>query len=548
VTGYSRRKFLAVAGGTLAGTLSTSRTRRSSVTPRTTTVSRALGRKLLPKDNPASPNDQFAWLVRSIRACHHNADVRDTATFSKLLGRDSVETLKPASINRLETGALDFTLERCVAYERALGLEENKLADAYLWILRNSAMVPKTSLSRLREPQAEDFDLFWRLATDHSLKPLEWLRLACLYSNRPGLFSPRVRSALFERAVAALANSAEGDQRIMREVLVRIGEDVVPLIYESVVRSPIRNFVAVEALGYMEGEASWRTLLRLQESLLNSWTIHSVIESIHRRMWADHALRLEAESETRVLTGVAVSALQDTDELFMAREACLELVHRVKGRLTARQRSSLGSIRQDLVQLSVMPTSFHRGEVVRVVVDRFGELMAAERPSEQVPTRLPGLSTLIEQAVFGRTRQDRIALGVLLSPWAHVDQLARSVGGAMLLVPPEDYGTQRSMVRFATKLNCESFQVHIRELARSGGTRDEGTNLSLAWAMGLARDNTEGDESILNQMYQRAESVNTKRAICIAASRRNFKSLLRAMAQDRDSNVSREARLGAGLK
>ena len=118
----------------------------------------------------------------------------------------------------------------------------------------------------------------------------------------------------------------------------------------------------------------------------------------------------------------------------------------------------------------------------------------------------------------------------------------------MLLVPPEDYGTQRSMVRFATKLNCESFQVHIRELARSGGTRDEGTNLSLAWAMGLARDNTEGDESILNQMYQRAESVNTKRAICIAASRRNFKSLLRAMAQDRDSNVSREARLGAGLK
>jgi hypothetical protein len=510
--------------------------------PDTSVTTAALGRKLLPKDDPSGPVERFAWLIRSMRACHPDPAIRDTSEFSKVLKMLPSEDLKPATINRLETGSLDFTLERCISYERALGLKQDSLADSYIWTMRNSGRIPKTRLMRLQQPQAEDMDLFYGLGKQQHLRPLQWIRLSHLYRNRPDLFSSGLREELFEGVLAALAGSAEGKQRLIREALINIGDDIAPVIVNYVKRQPIRHFVAVEALGYMTGSPSWRGLLELQEVLLDSWTIHSIIESIQRRLVADSKLRAESDNETRLLTTHAVSALRQPEELFMAREACLGLARRPTARLSLSQRASLDSVREDLVQLDVTPTTLAANDLVEVVLRSFTTDMLERRVSESIPASLPGLSRMVRDAIFSKSRQDRIALGVLLSPWGQASSLTRAIGDTLFVVPDEDYGIQRSMVRFATKLGSNNFQPYVRKLA-TADVKDDGIGLSVAWALGMGRGNHEADADLLRRMYRCAHSRNTKRAICTASSRRGFSSLLKQMAEDRDSIVSQEARV-----
>jgi hypothetical protein len=500
----------------------------------------ALGRKLLPLEDPTTATQRFAWLVRAIRSCHEDPRVRVTNLFAQRLNSDLVESLKPATINRLETGLLDFTLERCSAYERALKLPEDSLVDAYIWLMRHDGHAPRTEMARLREPSMREIELIYKLGRGEVLAPLEWIRLSYLYRNRSDLFtaSPRLRRDLFERLVQDLGRSYEKNQRLMHEAVINIGDDIAPCIVNFVTREPVRYFLGVEALGFMRGAKSWHALLGLQERMIDPFTVQAILEAITRRVKAEPDLGVGGNHDFGPLRNYSVKILQQVDELFVAREAALGFLQDSEVELSSKERARLDVYREDLRQLRVLPVAFKREELIEQIVRSLGSALANTRKAEDVPTIIPGVDRLIRAAVFSADRQERINMGILMAPWVQAAALTTAVGTSIGLVSDEDYGTQRSMVRFATKINSPNLYSYVRRLSDSG-VRDENTKLSLAWALGMGHD--EDDLAVLERMYHATVARETKRAICIAAFRRGFASLLTEITRDRDGDVSREA-------
>jgi hypothetical protein len=506
----------------------------------------ALGRKLLPAENPVTAAQRFAWLVRAIRSSSPDQDIVNTESFALKLNGYLSEHLQPATINRLETGTVSFSIERCQAYELALGLPYCELIDAYIWIFRQRGSEPKTIWSTIKEATAAEIELLVRLAREEPLKPLEWLHLAYLYRNRPELItdSKRLKDLFLDGIIRDMGRYYERDQRIMREALITVGKDIVSPVVEAVTQEPIRFFNAPEALGFIPGQHAWQALVKLHRTVPDRWAAPGILESIMRKLDADSRSGLTDEHLIAALKESSVKALEQTDMLFIARESSLAVVRRINSSLTANEARRLNSLRPDLMQLEIKPSSVTRREVLDDISKRFGRAVTRSDFSMQIPSHMPGLTRIVHDALFAGDRCERVLNGVLLTPWKGSYALTDAVGGSLQHIPKSDYGTQRSMVRFATKLGTSNLNSYLRELASSRNL-ETNTNVSIAWALGAGSE--PADEEVLKKLYGSAASIEEKRAVCTAAMRRGFAGLIRAISRDHDGTVAREAMIALSI-
>lgn len=500
-----------------------------------------LGRKLLPLEHPETATERFAWLARTLRTRHGDPDVRDTARFSQRLVVPSQGNLRPATLNRLETGSLQFTIERCLAYETALCLPQWSLVDPYIYVMREGGEVPRTDLSRTREAGPSELEAILRIGRAEEIEPMDWLRLAYLYRNRPAIFSssPNLRNSLFERLLADAGESYERNERVMREALVVIGDDIAPLIADSVEASPMRYFVSIEALGYMDGLASWQVLERLLASSVEPFMQGPVLDSVRRRILRGTHTEFERRYMAGRLNEHVIELLGQPSELFAARESALDFARFVGIDIPASERRRLSELRHDLLQLEVRPRSASTDEIARSLHEGVSRAVELKDGRGGDAARLPGLRKLLHNGVFGTTGYERISLGILLGSSGMADEIASAVGSCARSIDSADYGAIRAMVRFATKLSApKALNPHLRLLAGSN-LRDENTLLAVAWALGLDTDPANGPA--LLDIYAAASSPATKQAVLMAAYRRRDSAVLESVRNDTDLRISREA-------
>jgi hypothetical protein len=467
--------------------------------------------------------------------------MRNTELFSSLLSGFLEEDLKPATVNRLENGDLEFTIERCRGYEKALGLEPDMLLSVYLYTFREEGVPPRGSHVRHRTADAEDLELMFRLGRGDELHPIEWLKLSFLYHNNPELItrSRTLQVAFFEGILHASSLSYEKDQQIMREAIINVGDDLAPYIAEAAAQDSVRNFTAVEALGHMPGADSWTSLFTLIDQMEDTWMTHAILDSVMRRTTDSQTLRHLGDREHRQIFDRSMVLVTDPSALFIARESAFEFIRSAHLPPSPRQRRSMDACRPDLQQLQVFPSSTRREDVLQHIIDGTEAALRDNRQSEDIPLRLPGLKRIVKEGVFSPARMHRISIGVLLSSWNQVNPLSDAIGRTLVSVPNSEYGLQRSIVRLLTKMGSPEMYRHFRKVQRKA-IYDENTMLSIAWALGMGSDPE--DISTLTNMYAQARGPETKRAISTAAFRRSNRDLLLKISEDSDSTVSRAAK------
>jgi hypothetical protein len=330
----------------------------------------------------------------------------------------------------------------------------------------------------------------------------------------------------------------------MREALITVGEDIVSPVVEAVTQEPIRFFNAPEALGFIPGQRAWQALVKLHRSVPDRWAAPGILESIMRKLEADSQSGLTDKHLIDALKASSVKALEQTDALFIARESSLAVVRRINSSLTANEVKRLNSLRPDLMQLEIIPSSVTRKEVINDISKRFGRAVTRNDFNEQIPSYVPGLTRIVHDALFAPHRCERVLNGVLLTPWKGSHALTDAVGGSLQHIPRSDYGTQRSMVRFVTKLGTPNLNSYMRKLAASGDL-ESNTSVSIAWALGAGSE--AADEEILRKVYSSAASIEEKRAVCTAAMRRGFTDLIRLISRDHDGTVAREAMIALSI-
>lgn len=500
------------------------------------------GRKLLPMQAPRLPLQKFAWLVRAMRSFHDDAALRNTSHFTELLNRHLAEPVKPATVNRLESGQADFTVERCQAYEKALGVEPLDLVDCYLYASRLENKAPKTALARLTDPTDADLELLWRLAEGESLTPEQWLRLAYLFRNRPDLFArPRVRDGFLCRLLDDAGNCFEKEERLVREVLITVGVDIMPLLSERVKAQPLRYFNMCEAVGFIPEEAGRDFLARLLQETQDGAVTANILESMRRNLDSSGMVVDDLGAHLHPFREYAVSTLYRTEEFFTAREEALAFLRWGRVGLTARERKTLDHVREDLHQLRVGTGDQRRRDIVQQVTRRFSSALAnSPLPQAGMPSHVPGIRHFVEDALFAEDRVGRLAAAVLIRPWQLSDMLGAAVGAALTdAVEAREYGMQRAGVRFLTKLMHPQCLDPIREVGWSR-VQDDSVRLTVGWALGTGAADT--DSPLLSHLTANATTTATRRVLAIAAARLGARPVLESLARGKDRTAAEEAR------
>jgi hypothetical protein len=344
--------------------------------------------------------------------------------------------------------------------------------------------------------------------------------------------SKRIRDLFFNGIISDMGKYYERDQRIMREALIIVGNDIVSPIMKVVISEPIRYFNATEVLGFISGSHAWKALVELHRSVPDGWATCGILESMMRKIEADSQPELANDSLIDALRSSCVQALE------------LAVVRRIKHSLNASEAKRLNSLRPDFMQLDVRPMSVSKKEIINDLSNRFGRALERQNRDVQIPAYVPGLDKVVHDALFATDRSERVLNGVLLTPWVGSVALTDAVGESVQLIPTADYGTQRSMVRFATKLGTANLNGHLRKLASSSDL-ETNTSVSIAWALGAGSETA--DEEVLKKMYESAKSMEVKRAVCTAALRRKLTPLIKSISHDRDGTVAREAMIALSV-
>ena len=498
------------------------------------------GRRLLPSARPGTAAERFAWLVRAIRAYHGDADLTDTARFTARLNDHLRVPLREGTVGKLENGQVEFTFERCAAYERVLGLTEDSLLDAYIYQFRSAGLTPKA------DPHgpvtAHDLELVVRIAQQNPLTPREWLEAASFLAGHRELFpaGPALDVFMFG-LLEATRDAFEHDLRLLREALIVVGTPAVPYIVELVDTEPIRYFNNIEVLGYLDDRTALDALAALGRNLDDSVLAQTTLEALQRIVHRTSLTLPDLAEPGRAIQRYCAEVLSDPDSAYTAREEALGLLSLPHAEVPRRRRATLVELRDDLNQLRIRPRFSTRDDIVRAVFDQNRDLLkeSGTLPGG-MPAAVPGLETILSHSLFGHTRIDRLNGAVLLSSFPFAGVLSRALGDVLLnRVHPQDYGLQRAMLRLMTKAGNGQASGYFTTFAM-GGIVDDNTRLTVAWALGGG--NKANDETALRHLYQVSSTSVTKRVIVNSAARRGFRSLLELAAAARDSRVAAEAR------
>ncbi|WP_158997496.1 hypothetical protein [Streptomyces aureus] len=492
-------------------------------------------------EQPRLPLQKFAWLVRAMRAFHQDPKIQETASFTAALNRHLEEELKPATINRLESGKADFTIERCSAYEKALGLNALDLVDCYLYASRAQGLTPKTSSARLTEATSTEMELIFRMGEGENLTTPEWLRLAHLYRNRPDLLSrPRIRETFLHKLLDNAGQSFEKEERLVREVLITTGPDVLPILQERLRTDPLRYFTTCEAAGFMTGTQSHEFLADLALGMRDGAVTATLLEPLRRSLQANGRGPAGMEHRAPEFKDYALKILDDTDEFFTAREEAFTFLRWGGFALTGREHARMQSIREDLQQLRLVTGQAWQRELLAEVKKRFiSDLSASPLAGAGTPLEIPGVQTFIQEGLFSPERIDRLTASVLIRPWQLSGLLGSSLGAVISQnVDKNNYGVQRAAVRFLTKLMRPEALEPIRTIGWSH-IKDDSVRLVVGWALGAG--SPEHDASLLRHLGQTATTTATRRVVALSAARLGAHPVLQDLASSTDSLAAAEA-------
>ncbi|KOG32803.1 hypothetical protein ADK37_25540 [Streptomyces resistomycificus] len=428
-----------------------------------------------------------------------------------------------------------------MAYEKVLGLDSLDLVDCYVYASRAQGHIPKTSSARVSEAAGAEVELLWRLAENESLTSPQWLRLAHLYRNRPDvLASPRIRECFLHRLLDRAGESFEKEERLVREVLITVGADVLPILRERLRTEPLRYFTTCEAAGFMTGEQSRQFLIDLALGMRDGAVTATLLEPLRRRLHADGVGPEGMQRQAPAFRDYALRVLDDTDEFFTAREEALSFLRWGRFALSPRERARMGEIREDLQQLRLVCGETYRRDLVAEVGERFArDLSASALAGPGTPLAVPGVRTFIHDGLFSAERVDRLTASVLVGPWQLSGVLGTSLGSVVSQsVDKNDYGVQRAAVRFLTKLTRPEALEPIRAMGWSQ-VRDDSVRLTIGWALGAGSQ--ERDCALLRHLGQSATTTATRRVVALSAARLGAWPLLEDLAKTWDSVAAGEA-------
>jgi hypothetical protein len=500
------------------------------------------GRRLLPPENPVTAAQRFGWLVRTIRAYHDDAEIRNTERFTARLNDHLQIPLKPATVGKLENGQVDFTVERCVAYERVLGIPDDGLLDVYIYQFRSQGLSPKSLRPARATVTARDLELLVRIAAQERLAGREWLEAASFLAANRALFTSKVTLDSFMTGLLGATRDAfERDWRLLREALILVGAPGIPYIVELASTEPMRFFNNIEVLGYLDHWDAMVSLVSLGRELDDSVLAQTLLEALRRRMRMWHLTFDDLPGTGRGIQSYCADLLSDPEEAYTAREEALGVLALPHAVVEPSRRARLAELRDDLDQLRVRPRCTTRQEVFGAVTDRVRlELEKAEAVPPGMPAQLPGLEAVLSASLFGATRIDRLSGAVLLSSFPFRTALSIALGEVLMeRVDPQDYGLQRAMLRLMTKAGDSCANAYFTSFATTG-IIDDNTRLTVAWALGGGGNLS--DEAALAHLCGTSTTEVTKRVVVNSAARRGFIRLLTTAADSTASRVATEAR------
>lgn len=480
-----------------------------------------LGRRPQALETPVTPLQRFAWLVRTNRLYHTDAAVRSVGTFTASLRTHSKKTLAVDSVNKLERGSLQFSVNLALAYEKALGLVPWTLADNYIYACRLEGVDPRWA----RAPQADsapELDLLHRIAGGEVLQAYELLELcAGLRKRHPEFLASRRWFETISQAVLDLFGmSFERDERLLRECLILLGEQAVPFIRDYARASRIHHFNAIEALGFIESDSSWKALIGFASTERDPISTQTVLEPIRRWIRKDPSraelLRVSAPDLPMQLA----SDLADTRHAFTAREEILALLGLSGSFRQSRLPHDLNEIRSDLQQLSLQFPRDIRRDYLSEIVSRIETSTPKNRGLRvKAPLQLPGLQKVLEEGIFGVERVSRLSVASLLAVLPNIEQVGQAIGVTLVRSSQaQDYGAQRSLVRLLTKSQSKAGILAISQFA-DRRIADEGLMLATAWALGMSSQDQ--DQASLQRLYASGSGV-TRQVARLSWERRKF--------------------------
>lgn len=511
--------------------------------------SRIRGRPPTLFDKPEGALARFGWICRVLREYSGDPEIQHTGIFARLVSARLTEDLKPATINRMETGTAHFTADRIGAYEELLCLEQGTLFDTYIYLTRLEVAPGQGVLRPPRITDAAFFDLSFRVASDDpTLTAYDYLIFALALGasdRRKCLSAKRVRDHLATRLLDHFASAFERDERLLREAIILLAECVAPHIVERVKGDPIRLFNVVEALGFAPGKSAWRALLQLAAGLSDDVQAQTLIEPIRRWVRIDHE-RLEHICEAAPhLIAYCEEVVQAPAEAYTTREEALAFLVDARIKPTPRVMRYFNECRDEINQLRGRPVGTSRRDIAIALHERTQrQLMSRGVTGRHGATRdIPGLKPILEDALFAANRVDRLGISLALGALPIKADLCHAAGNMLLHdISADNYGIQRSVIRFMTKLGDPAAHSYFSRFGKQD-IRDDGVRLSIAWALGTGSGRT--DEQCLRKVKGPA-TVTTRRVIALAAARREYRNLLCEMLSDPNSTVRGEA--AAALK
>jgi hypothetical protein len=500
---------------------------------------RSKGRKLLTTEHPIGPRAKFAWLVRAVRVTHPDRSLQNTSEFSARLSACAGVNLAPDTINKYETGQLEFTLERCIQFEDALSLNRGDLVDPYCYLYRIYDQVPKIKKLSTSYITPQEIETIYKIGSGETIGGVEWLQIAMLYRRKPELLE-RVKDYVAERFFDDLANRYEREERLLLEAAIHLRPLLAPHMRTALTSDPSRLFNLVESLGHEPDAESVNIIESIAEELIDDeFLAQSILEAVSRinRLQQNRPF---ASAVADVLNDYSRYALTSDEIFYCAQEESLGYLESVRTLDRSNVIEHVRSGNVDLRQLVPHPIGFTAADLRReaqLEMERY-LLENLDSPDAGLPL-LPGVSTLLTDALVGGDRRSRLSISIMLRSWNGASAATEALGGLLARSLPEmSFGVRRAAIRALTKIGADERVKYILNLT-SERVKDGGCACMLGWSLGSITG--DAAQVALINLYDPRTSNSTKRALLVSGRRQRNSRLLERMTLDTDPNIAQEA-------
>jgi hypothetical protein len=352
------------------------------------------------------PTAIYLWLLRTTRMANPDPAIHTQARFGRLLDHDGT------FVSHIEAGRRPLPSDLRDRWFQLIGLPAAGLAN-YLACVDVRQPQPLW-FAPLEQPQLDaDYDLVDRALDGELLTPSQWTR-ACHAAPTLGL--PRAIRRFSRRAVDALAVCNPAHYSSMVNALLFLpGHIVADAARESIETAPARAYLAVEALGELDGSLSGPILRHFFREMPGPWLERSLAESMRRIVSRGEVTTL-ADDPT-ALQHSLVHGLNEATS-WLARVEIANLACAL-GPLPASLHDRLANDPDGDVRLVVQP---HPSESAQAAIRTLREQAVAHSLDKMYgsPVEDPLADRLVAMMMTARTRRARMraAQALAISPYS----------------------------------------------------------------------------------------------------------------------------------